>query len=79
MKQLKLLSTCYRIGRKGSILASAAPFILAWILIATGSSVYQIYVARFLMGFALAIDFTCVPMYCGEIAEVKHLNFFKNI
>ena len=69
----------YRIGRKRAILFSALPFTIAWILIATANSVYQLYVSRFISGAALAIDFTVVPMYCGEIAEVnmKHLNNLK--
>ena len=60
----------FRIGRKRGLLFSAVPFLLGWILVATTSHLYQLYAARLIFGFALAIPFTILPMYIGEIAEV---------
>lgn len=47
------------------------PFTVGWILIGSAKVVVQLYVARVILGIALAFTFTVVPMYCGEIAEVN--------
>ncbi|XP_060822248.1 facilitated trehalose transporter Tret1-like [Bombus pascuorum] len=60
-----------RCGRKNTLLLSAVPFLIGWILIATAGVVYQLYAARIILGFALSFAFTVVPMYCGEIAETS--------
>nr|XP_003703808.1 PREDICTED: facilitated trehalose transporter Tret1-2 homolog [Megachile rotundata]XP_012141667.1 PREDICTED: facilitated trehalose transporter Tret1-2 homolog [Megachile rotundata]XP_012141668.1 PREDICTED: facilitated trehalose transporter Tret1-2 homolog [Megachile rotundata]XP_012141669.1 PREDICTED: facilitated trehalose transporter Tret1-2 homolog [Megachile rotundata] len=60
-----------RYGRKRTLLISVAPFLVGWILIASATVVVQLYVARVVLGFALGFAFTCVPMYCGEIAETS--------
>ncbi|KAJ8686226.1 hypothetical protein QAD02_022020 [Eretmocerus hayati] len=60
-----------KLGRKRSLLFSAVPYTIGWILIATAGSLMQLLIARFIFGIALAIDFTIVPMYCGEIAETS--------
>ncbi|XP_008207267.1 facilitated trehalose transporter Tret1-2 homolog [Nasonia vitripennis] len=60
-----------RFGRKKALLATSIPFLLGWALIATAKSLEQLYVARFIFGIAIAISFTVVPMYCGEIAETS--------
>ncbi|XP_058797919.1 facilitated trehalose transporter Tret1-2 homolog [Phymastichus coffea] len=60
-----------RFGRKKALLFSAVPYLIGWILVATTKSLEQLYAARFIFGVALAIDFTIVPMYCGEIAETS--------
>lgn len=59
-----------RYGRKFALLSSVIPFLLGWILVATGSSLAQLYVARLIFGFAVGFCFTALPMYVGEIAEV---------
>ncbi|XP_043525601.1 solute carrier family 2, facilitated glucose transporter member 8-like [Frieseomelitta varia] len=60
-----------RWGRKMTLLSSVVPFLIGWVLIATAGVVYQLFVARIILGFALAFAFTVVPMYCGEIAETS--------
>lgn len=45
--------------------------MLGWILIGTAKVAIQLYVARVVLGIALAFTFTVVPMYCGEIAETS--------
>lgn len=60
-----------------TLLSSVVPFLIGWVLIATAGVVYQLFVARIVLGFALAFAFTVVPMYCGEIAEVKRLRFYS--
>ena len=37
------------------------------------NSVYEIYVSRFVLGIGGGIVFTAIPMYVGEIAEVRNL------
>ena len=53
------------------MLFSLVPYLIGWALVATATSIEQIYVARIIFGVALAICFTIVPMYCGEVAEVN--------
>ncbi|KAG7201269.1 hypothetical protein KM043_004048 [Ampulex compressa] len=60
-----------RFGRKRSLLFSAIPFLVGWILIGTATHVEQLYVARLILGFAMAYPFTILPMYVGEIAETS--------
>ncbi|XP_043269296.1 uncharacterized protein [Venturia canescens] len=60
-----------RWGRKRTLLGSVVLFTIGWALIATASEVLQLYAARFISGFALAIPFTVLPMYVGEIAETS--------
>lgn len=61
----------FRWGRRITLLSSVVPFTIGWVLIATGTTLEVLYVARFICGLALAIPFTVVPMYCGEIAETS--------
>ncbi|XP_023248653.1 facilitated trehalose transporter Tret1-2 homolog [Copidosoma floridanum] len=60
-----------KFGRKKSLLFSVVPYLIGWALVATASSIAQLYIARFIFGIALSISFTIVPMYCGEIAETS--------
>ncbi|XP_077261612.1 solute carrier family 2, facilitated glucose transporter member 8-like isoform X1 [Temnothorax americanus] len=60
-----------RWGRKRALLSSLVPFIIGWTLVITAGHVAQLCVARFILGLALSITFTIVPMYCGEIAEIS--------
>lgn len=64
-----------RFGRKKALLATVIPFLLGWALVATAKSLEQLLAARFIFGIAIAISFTVVPMYCGEIAEVSSFFF----
>lgn len=61
-----------RFGRKGAILLSTLPTFVGWLLIGLATSVEYIYAARFLFGLSIGSAFTVVPMYTGEIAEVRN-------
>ncbi|KAK5644663.1 hypothetical protein RI129_005963 [Pyrocoelia pectoralis] len=58
-----------RIGRKKSLLISALPFIVAFIIAIFSQTVSVFYVMRILCGLALGVVFTVLPMYIGEISE----------
>lgn len=58
-----------KIGRKPTTLFLAVPQIAAWLLIANATSVYTLYLAKFIAGIAEGSLFTCLPMYIGEVAE----------
>lgn len=60
-----------KFGRKYSILIAAVQNVVAWFLIAFGTSVEYLYVARFLSGMAGDVAFVSAPMYIGEIADRK--------
>ncbi|CAG2060193.1 unnamed protein product [Timema podura] len=63
-----------RWGRKTTLLATACPVIVGWVLIACAEparSIPLIYVGRIIHGLCLGVAFTVIPMYCGEIAEDK--------
>lgn len=80
------------IGRKWTLLLSGIPLLIGWILVCVANSIAYIYAARIIWGLAVGQLFTVVPMYVGEIAEVrfnlaiiikydlsvcKHLSVFK--
>ncbi|XP_001607389.1 facilitated trehalose transporter Tret1-like [Nasonia vitripennis] len=58
------------LGRKRSMLMSTFPFLIGWILVGTAHDIIQIYAGRFILGLALAMPFTVLPMYIGEVSEV---------
>nr|CAD7460396.1 unnamed protein product [Timema tahoe] len=63
-----------RWGRKTTLLATACPVIVGWVLIACAEparSIPLIYVGRIIHGLCVGVAFTVLPMYCGEIAEDK--------
>lgn len=68
-----------KIGRKSVLLLIAIPHLLAWILIATATSVYAFYLARFLAGTAEGILFSAAPMYIGEISSPRVRGTFGNV
>jgi sugar porter (SP) family MFS transporter len=56
-------------GRKRTILATAVPFFVAWMMVAFAQNIIVLYVARFIAGIADGVTFTVVPMYIGEISD----------
>ncbi|KAJ8969417.1 hypothetical protein NQ317_016694 [Molorchus minor] len=58
-------------GRKRTIIATALPFFLTWIMIAFAKTARVLYIARFFAGIADGVTFTVVPMYIGEISDAK--------
>ncbi|XP_067002680.2 facilitated trehalose transporter Tret1 [Anabrus simplex] len=57
------------IGRKFTIISSAVPLLVSWILVITAKSAGVMYAGRIIGGFGTGIVFTVTPMYVGEIAE----------
>ncbi|XP_012287765.1 facilitated trehalose transporter Tret1 [Orussus abietinus] len=60
-----------RLGRKKTLLLCTLPYTIGWILVGTATNIPQLYVARLISGIALAVPFTVLPMYVGEIAETS--------
>lgn len=59
----------FRIGRKLTLLISAIPIIIGWILIIVASTVSVIYTSRILSGIGIGMALATVPMYLGEISS----------
>ncbi|XP_076288927.1 facilitated trehalose transporter Tret1-like isoform X2 [Lasioglossum baleicum] len=60
-----------RFGRKNTMLLTCLPFLANWVLIAIASSIWELYVARFLAGFGVGLLICVEPMYVGEISSSK--------
>ncbi|CAL7946698.1 unnamed protein product [Xylocopa violacea] len=57
------------LGRRNTILATAVPFIAAWLLIALASNVAMVLVGRALCGFCVGIASLSLPVYLGETIQ----------
>ncbi|XP_031847113.1 trehalose transporter 1 isoform X2 [Nomia melanderi] len=57
------------LGRRNTILATALPFIAAWLLIALASNVAMVLVGRALCGFCVGIASLSLPVYLGETIQ----------
>ncbi|XP_023712857.1 facilitated trehalose transporter Tret1 isoform X3 [Cryptotermes secundus] len=57
------------IGRKTTILATALPFIVSWLLIALAVNVPMLYAGRVVAGFCVGIVSLCFPVYLGETLQ----------
>lgn len=60
-----------RIGRKNSLLISAIPLLLGWILILVAWNEYVLYASRLISGLGQGVVYVVCPMYIGEIADKK--------
>lgn len=60
-----------RLGRKKSLLLLAAPFLLSWFMILLSSSVWLLYIARFIVGLGVGAGCVLGPTYISEISEVS--------
>ncbi|XP_076624333.1 facilitated trehalose transporter Tret1-like [Colletes latitarsis] len=58
-----------KIGRKNTVLLSALPLLVSWSLITIATSIWELYVARFLAGIALGLFICVVPIYIGEVSS----------
>ncbi|KAF5291217.1 hypothetical protein FQA39_LY14459 [Lamprigera yunnana] len=58
-----------KVGRKRTMIISAVEGLVAWILIATASSMRVLYVGRFLAGSAADVIFVAAPVYIAEISD----------
>ncbi|XP_055374636.1 facilitated trehalose transporter Tret1 isoform X3 [Condylostylus longicornis] len=57
------------LGRKNTILATAIPFIISWLLIACAVNVIMIFVGRALAGFCVGVASLSLPVYLGETVQ----------
>ncbi|KAG5676724.1 hypothetical protein PVAND_006536 [Polypedilum vanderplanki] len=57
------------LGRKNTILATAVPFIVAWLLIAFANSIWMVLAGRALSGFCVGIASLSLPVYLGETVQ----------
>ena len=58
-----------RYGRKTTILVSALPYVLGWLLVAATVNPYVLYIGRMLTGVGAGMSSLCVPLYIAEIAR----------
>ncbi|XP_046483699.1 facilitated trehalose transporter Tret1 [Neodiprion pinetum] len=58
-----------KIGRKKTILATAVPYLLSWIIIIFARSVALLCLARTLAGISVGLTCVVVPIYIAEFAE----------
>jgi SP family facilitated glucose transporter-like MFS transporter 8 len=66
-----------RIGRKRTLLFTACPALVSWIMLIFVKTVVLIYIARFILGIAVGMVYAVSPMYVGEISEVSPQPFAK--
>ncbi|XP_053689254.1 facilitated trehalose transporter Tret1 [Sabethes cyaneus] len=57
------------LGRKNTILATATPFIISWLLIACANHVAMVLVGRALSGFSVGVASLSLPVYLGETVQ----------
>uniref|UniRef100_A0A182Q863 Facilitated trehalose transporter Tret1 n=1 Tax=Anopheles farauti TaxID=69004 RepID=A0A182Q863_9DIPT len=57
------------LGRKNTILATATPFIIAWLLIGCATHVAMVLVGRALSGLCVGIASLSLPVYLGETVQ----------
>ncbi|XP_026477827.1 facilitated trehalose transporter Tret1-like [Ctenocephalides felis] len=58
-----------KIGMKQTLLWSALPSLVGWILTASATTIMQLLVARFILGIACSVVFSVAPSYVSEIAD----------
>ncbi|KAM0725998.1 Facilitated trehalose transporter Tret1 [Formica fusca] len=56
------------IGRKNTMLFTAVPSIISWLMIAFATSPWELYVSRFISGLGMGIGYSATPIYLGEIS-----------
>ncbi|EAA44045.3 AGAP005563-PA [Anopheles gambiae str. PEST] len=57
------------LGRKNTILATATPFIISWLLIGCATHVAMVLVGRALSGLCVGIASLSLPVYLGETVQ----------
>ncbi|XP_050520692.1 facilitated trehalose transporter Tret1-like isoform X2 [Daktulosphaira vitifoliae] len=60
-----------RFGRKNTVIFLGPLYITSWTLTWLFDNVWALYIARLLGGAGKGISYTVVPIFLGEIAEVK--------
>ncbi|XP_033328311.2 facilitated trehalose transporter Tret1 [Megalopta genalis] len=59
------------IGRKWTMLLSAVPAIVSWLMIAFATSAWELYVARIVAGLSTGSGYVSCIMYTGEISPAR--------
>uniref|UniRef100_A0A1B0FLN5 Major facilitator superfamily (MFS) profile domain-containing protein n=1 Tax=Glossina morsitans morsitans TaxID=37546 RepID=A0A1B0FLN5_GLOMM len=57
------------LGRRNTILATAVPFIISWLLIACAVNIVMVLTGRALAGFCVGIASLALPVYLGETIQ----------
>ncbi|KAL9913286.1 facilitated trehalose transporter Tret1 isoform X1 [Glossina fuscipes] len=57
------------LGRRNTILATAVPFIISWLLIACAVNIVMVLAGRALAGFCVGIASLALPVYLGETIQ----------
>lgn len=57
------------LGRKNTILFTAVPFIISWLLIALATNVYMVLAGRAMSGFCVGVASLALPVYLGETVQ----------
>jgi facilitated trehalose transporter len=57
------------LGRRNTILATAVPFIISWLLIALATNIGMVLAGRALSGFCVGIASLSLPVYLGETVQ----------
>ncbi len=58
-----------KFGRKSTILFSAAPYVIGWLIITIAENFIFLLVGRILTGFGGGMTTLCVPLYIAEISS----------
>lgn len=56
------------LGRKFTIIVTAIPYVISWIIIALATTTTELIIARAIAGIASAFTYTVTPVYLGEIS-----------
>ena len=56
-------------GRKSTIIYSAAPYVIGWLLLAAAEDYVVLYIGRIVTGFVGGMTSLCVPLYIAEISS----------
>ena len=56
-------------GRKSTIIYSAVPYVIGWLLLAAAEDYVVLYIGRIVTGFAGGMTTLCVPLYIAEISS----------
>lgn len=57
------------LGRKNTILATAVPFIVSWLLIACAANIWMVIAGRGITGFCVGVASLSLPVYLGETIQ----------
>lgn len=57
------------LGRKSTILATAIPFIVSWLLIACSVNIWMVIGGRAITGFCVGVASLSLPVYLGETIQ----------